>query len=443
MFNYNPTAPSDMGGSQFNLPNAASTATNNTLLTETSHQLRVLSHNCQLSKITINHLLETSRSKFDFLLLQETCYSLIRHTTSLHSKQGDPITSLPIHPSWTLIEQKHNKKSGPYPGVCIYANKACSFLNPKLLSHYSSHLDLMFISIALKNNKQFIIGNVYNRPAPHGDACRTLLSQPSLLNEVDILMGDFNLHHDMWDLILKTRSPTDDASELTQLMSDKDLILLNHTEHPDSFPTQIPQQDGILPSVLDLIFLKKKWTTCPHSFKIDINNRLRLDHALVSTTINIGQPEFTPTNRKSLLKDDNDWYEYLDSIDNDFTTVLTSLTENLFATPLETVTSQLTQRIISSFNTHAMTTDERLKKKAAENNGKRPKTTHGWWNDDCATFRNIYLTTRDLPDYKNFISEIKKAKRSFFEERIKTIAVTNTRPWDLMNWTGPSHCTTT
>jgi len=47
---------------------------------------------------------------------------------------------------------------------------------------------------------------------------------------------------------------------------------------------------------------------------------------------------------------------------------------------------------------------------------------------------NKYHETGDINSWKAFKSAIQNAKRTFFDQKIQEIALSNKRPWDLMNW---------
>jgi hypothetical protein len=59
------------------------------------------------------------------------------------------------------------------------------------------------------------------------------------------------------------------------------------------------------------------------------------------------------------------------------------------------------------------------------------------WDADCNRAKASAMTS-DLPaDWMAFKKAMHKAKRKHFDERIKEIAHTNLRPWDLMDWVSP------
>ena len=55
-------------------------------------------------------------------------------------------------------------------------------------------------------------------------------------------------------------------------------------------------------------------------------------------------------------------------------------------------------------------------------------------NPDYTDSLNRYQTSGDLQYWKEFKANVCLAKKKFFNERIHEIALSNKRPWDLMNW---------
>ncbi|KAJ2936696.1 hypothetical protein H1R20_g404, partial [Candolleomyces eurysporus] len=57
-----------------------------------------------------------------------------------------------------------------------------------------------------------------------------------------------------------------------------------------------------------------------------------------------------------------------------------------------------------------------------------------YWSDDCTRALEEYRREMSTENHKAFRSAVKAAKREFFDKRIKEVATTNKRPWDLMEW---------
>jgi len=88
---------------------------------------------------------------------------------------------------------------------------------------------------------------------------------------------------------------------------------------------------------------------------------------------------------------------------------------------LEGKVSQLGTTLVEAWNKYA-------KVKNIVNRSKE------WWNQECSSTLEDYRRTRDPQNWKAFKKATKKAKQTFFDERITEIATTNKRPWDLMGW---------
>jgi len=61
------------------------------------------------------------------------------------------------------------------------------------------------------------------------------------------------------------------------------------------------------------------------------------------------------------------------------------------------------------------------------------KHSKEWWNQDCTDSLNRYRVSGDIQYWKEFKANVHAAKRKLFDEKIYEIALSNKRPWDLMN----------
>ncbi|KAF9258088.1 hypothetical protein L218DRAFT_1005396 [Marasmius fiardii PR-910] len=57
-----------------------------------------------------------------------------------------------------------------------------------------------------------------------------------------------------------------------------------------------------------------------------------------------------------------------------------------------------------------------------------------WWNQGCTDALERYHECPSWESWSEFRKVVKSSKRTFFDNRIKEIATTNARPWDLMSW---------
>jgi len=177
-------------------------------------------------------------------------------------------------------------------------------------------------------------------------------------------------------------------------------------------PTHYTPNKNQANSVIDLIFTKNQ--DCYHT--IEPTMRLTLDHAPLITTISILQEEIQcmTSGIPEDSEEENDFIKY----------IITNLQHidfsNISDIPeLEGKVSQLGTTLVEAWNKYA-------KVKNIVNQSKK------WWNQECSSTLEDYRRTHDPQNWKAFKKATKKAKQTFFDERITEIATTNKHPWDLM-----------
>jgi hypothetical protein len=57
-----------------------------------------------------------------------------------------------------------------------------------------------------------------------------------------------------------------------------------------------------------------------------------------------------------------------------------------------------------------------------------------WWSEDCTKARDNWWEEDSAETRAEYCRTLKETKRKFFDDRIKDIAETKKRPWDLMDW---------
>jgi len=62
------------------------------------------------------------------------------------------------------------------------------------------------------------------------------------------------------------------------------------------------------------------------------------------------------------------------------------------------------------------------------------KHSQPWWDDECTALLSRYKAEKSEESWLAFQRTVKAAKCKFFDSRIEDIALSNKRPWDLMEW---------
>jgi len=62
------------------------------------------------------------------------------------------------------------------------------------------------------------------------------------------------------------------------------------------------------------------------------------------------------------------------------------------------------------------------------------KHSQPWWDDECTESLSQYKTKKSDKSWLAFWQTVKATKHKFFDSQIEDIALSNKRPWDLMEW---------
>ncbi|KAF8702623.1 hypothetical protein AX14_014398 [Amanita brunnescens Koide BX004] len=234
--------------------------------------------------------------------------------------------------------------------------------------------------------------NVYNPPKTHNSAITSLLNSLPLFSDTVLIQGDFNLPSGIWDPNQNNSSPL--SIELFNRLSDNDFGLCND----EGAPMWTNRRGGF--SVLDLIFIHDSITSLePDSF-IDLDNRGRSDHALLS----LGEEE-----------EDRFIQDLADSIQK--RTATSPLHD------IEATIASIGQDILDSRN----------------RNSKTPRvgsTSTTWWTADCQRAKDTFLASRTRENQKLYDNATKKARSDFFNRKIDLMTA-NDSPWEGVRWTKP------
>src|SRR5437773_4837011 len=177
-----------------------------------SKHLRILQYNVSRSREIIDSILNDRETENHTILLLQELY------WSPHQ------CSSPLHQSWTLIEPPTTNRT---PRTAIYVNNAV--LPSSMFKQLPiPHRDITAISISTNNAKPTLLINIYNQQT-ESIICplRQYLQSCAKLEDYEavIILGDFNLHHPLWNPCSYTKhNPL--ADDLVELMMDINMMPL-------------------------------------------------------------------------------------------------------------------------------------------------------------------------------------------------------------------------
>ena len=226
------------------------------------------------------------------------------------------------------------------------------------------------------------------------------------------MTGDFNIRDSDWDPNFWHHSiHTDD------LLTIADSLGLELSPPLNPGPTRFADNPRDSNSVLDLVFIP------PDNLgfgKQILHPEIRRpsDHVPITVEVDIHGTNID-INRWSIKKDSEEEKNFISSI---IMGVKNLDTSNIGTKDgLENSVLQLK----TTFD-HAWINNSKLKRIT--------KHSKGWWNMECSDSLNRYRTSGDIQHWKEFKTNVRLAKRIFFDEKIQEIVMSNKRPWDLMNW---------
>jgi exonuclease III len=226
---------------------------------------------CNLNKnrtITHSILNDKISMKFTILALQE-------HYWSKNTKE--PFT----HHSWTMIQSSTPTKGQPRSAIYVNNNAlpASNFEPVNIPLN-----DITAIKIRTHEDKPTLIINIYK---PCNQHLITLLRQylTTNINTEDygtiIILGDFNLHHGLWNPRSYTNSDAQ-ADELIETMAELGMELM------------LPDETITFPragTTIDLVWGNKRAMEAVVKCKVSTHNDHTSDHLAIETSLNLQIPK--------------------------------------------------------------------------------------------------------------------------------------------------------
>ena len=300
------------------------------------------------------------------------------------------------YPNWLLFARIPSDRSDS-PRVITYINIHLSSFCFLLHKDIINHRDILLISF-LNNYVCYYIMNIYS-DSSHS-ALKYLKDTEVNINNVLLMMGNFNIRDSLWDPSFPFHSSISD-----DLIIIADFFNLALSILTNPCPTRYSDIAGEANLVIDLMFL------CYGSIKLDQHSihpdsHLSSDHAPLSINILINE-EFVCTSKLSILLKSEQKTAFVEEVISKFKNLDTSNIADMER--LEHIINQLKVIIVQAWTKNA--------KKS-----KISKHSKQWWMEECSSSLNNYRTSRSLDNWKKFKKVVKNTKQSFFDAKIQEVA---------------------
>jgi hypothetical protein len=313
-------------------------------------------------------------------MIQEMPWANYKRVASTTNKNGDIVMGTVRHASFVCIGDSKTSS------VCIYVNRRLSHLSP--VSEEITGLDkdnVLLLHLTLGNRNEYIrILNVYNHPKDMS-AVRALINNEDMLPHIDACLGDFNMHHSLWD-------PPDTNNRHSALAADLiatlqgllGMCLINSLGHACTWSSN---NANVRDQVLDLAWVESSKAR-KATLDIDMMGRFNSDHAILLLTLpcDIEAPPLRPTIKRGSKTG------YLFSME---------LRKLFHLLPVSYGSYEDIQRTCDALYSDL----DRIWHKHATN-PRSSKHSSSWWNDQCSE-----LCSR-LSKMRSSLREMKKMRRS-------------------------------
>jgi len=232
------------------------------------------------------------------------------------------------------------------------------------------------------------------------------------INNVLIMMGNFNICDSLWDPSFQFHFSISD--DLIMIADSFNLALSLLT---NLGPTRFSDTAGESNSVIDLMFLRHGSVELDRHVILS-DSRLSSDHAPLLVNIPIFK-EIIQSSKFTIPPKSDQEMEFIKDIISNFKSLDMTNIDN--SEKLEQLVNQLGLIVEQSWSKNA--------KKS-----KISKHSKQWWLESCSRALDIHRSTRSRENWKFFKSTVKNAERSFFDDKIQEIVNKSQGPWELMNW---------
>ena len=157
--------------------------------------INVFFQNVQKNNLLTNTILEAQK-EFNIIFIQELLWNFICSISSLSNREGKELVSVSNHPNWTTFSRN---SSNPHDSsrIIIYISTQLANLCFALCKDIFNYRDISCISF-------FNCSSIYLLPNVYSDlsqlALKYLKDTEVNINNVFIMIGDFNIRDSLWDL---------------------------------------------------------------------------------------------------------------------------------------------------------------------------------------------------------------------------------------------------
>ncbi|TEB14657.1 hypothetical protein FA13DRAFT_1651748, partial [Coprinellus micaceus] len=369
--------------------------------------IRILSFNIAKSWDQLVVLLESQCKSFDIVFLQEPPWRLIRHAPSATNKEGTEVRGSPRHPKWTCMVPP--VQADEHPRVMAYVSRRLDALRPTFRRDLVDDRDVMVLSLFAGNEAMHLM-NVYSDNQHRG--INLIAARADSLPGLDYMAGDFNCHGPQeWD----EGVPNHPGAAVT-LLETAARLGVEYSAPVNPGPTYVSRADENIRSVIDLVFVPPADSLAAAPLR-DQLLKGGSDHFPLSNVLPLRQNVEKITGRT--LKEDAE-VPFFQQIEQGIPPL-----RGQFQLGTPEGVEALSEAIANVFSDAWMAHSEeyiitpRSKK---------------WWTGECQTAYDAWKADDSAETRANFRRTVKTTRRDFFDERIKEIAETNKRPWDLMDW---------
>ena len=188
------------------------------------NNLKIFLQNICKNHLLTNILLENQKD-FDILFIQELLQLVIRMIPSAIFAKEEEIVSTPNHLSQNIFVRQSNNNNDKYPRVIIYISLKLNLLQFLLRKNIYNHRNINLIYFINQDSIYFIL-NVYSDN--YYSALKYLKDIEVFLNDILIMIGDFNIRDSDWDsFFLHHLVHTDTLLEIADFFDLKQSISVN------------------------------------------------------------------------------------------------------------------------------------------------------------------------------------------------------------------------